>query len=112
MESVADTAAPVAALTSAKVFALTVAGSTTSLNVAVTFAFRLTLVAPLDGEILLIVGGVVSNTVVNVQTRSAANALPTISFAPPEPPSTVAVYVVPNASDAEGLRVATRDVAL
>ena len=62
-----------------------------SLNVAVTVVFNPTPDAPLAGVLAVIVGAVVSPTVVNDHAESAARALPAESFTPLEPPVIVAV---------------------
>ena len=62
---------------------VTVVGSTTSLNVAVTVVAMATLVAPAAGVVESTVGGVVSvDPVVNDHTLFAASALPATSFTP------------------------------
>ena len=78
---------------SSNVVVLIQAGSIASLNVAVTPVAVLTLVAPPAGVTAVTVGGVVSGTVVNDQTKLAASALPATSFARGSvaPPLTVAV---------------------
>jgi hypothetical protein len=63
---------------------LTEAGRTASEKVAVTFEVTSTLVAALNGDTPVTVGGVPSggSAVVNVQTTSCARLLPATSSAP------------------------------
>ena len=73
---------------------LIVAGSIASLNVAVTAVVVATPVAPLVGDTLVTVGGVVSGVaVVKDQLKLLASALPAVSFTRGSvaPPFTVAV---------------------
>jgi hypothetical protein len=63
-----------------------------SLNVALAHLVSGTFMAPSTGSVLVTVGGVVSDVVVNDQLLTAVIALPAKSFTPVV---TVATYVVP-----------------
>jgi len=78
---------------------------TSSLNVAVIVESMPIQVEPLDGDVEMTLGGVVSGAtaVVKVQVRGAAIAFPARSFTPVV---TVAVWVVRPANKADGWNVA------
>jgi hypothetical protein len=82
-----------------------------SLNVTVTTVLVATFVALLAGVTLVTVGGIVS-TVVKDQVKFVARALPTTSFTPLLPPTTVAVYFVLPTRVLAGSSVAVRVAAL
>ncbi|GAB4241594.1 MAG: hypothetical protein OHK0028_20140 [Deltaproteobacteria bacterium] len=88
-----------------KFAAVTVDGSSGSLNVAVTADVGATPPAPFAGEVERTAGGVVSAAapVVNDQVKPVCSALPARSVIPLP---TLAVYVVPPRSAAEGRNVA------
>ena len=110
-ETVAATALPPPSRR-AKLVPVTLATEMGSLKVALTLVPRLTFPPPLAGVTAVTAGGVVSaGIVVNDHVKSEASAFPAVSLIPAEPPTSVAVYVVPACRLALGCSVAVEPLA-
>ena len=87
-----------------------------SLNVTLTGTFTATPVDAPVGVTAITVGGVVSEdvaaTVVNDEKMFVARALPARSCTPPDPPTTVSMYIIELESALVGVKVAVLVEAL